>query len=1532
MASVANFVQCPSEELFNSFHKEQLVELAEQYGVDLGEKRLKKEIKGFLKSVLIEKHVLPSTSVSIGESQVSPSVVLTFEQQKELLLLQIDRGKLDMERERLRQSLEKEKLELEQYRLDLIKTGKLGGTAVLDEPAASSTQSSKMFDLVRNLRIVPKFDERDPDTFFCLFERLANGRGWPEADQVVMLQSVFTGKAQEAYSALNAVESKSYTTDKEAVLKAYELVPEAYRQRFRAWQKSDKQSHIEFARDLTKHFNRWYSALEITTFEELCDAMVLEQFKNCIPPEVATHIAERGVKTAPEAATLADEYVLAHAGKLGKNSFQANAKVTNHTAKMSPFEPSKFNRGPRFGGLGLVCNYCHEKGHWKSDCPVLKSKSRTVGKYTKPVALSVPVKHIPVVSEQVIDPVKPENFVSEQVIGTVKPENFAGFEAFVSDGFVALQGSDCKVPVKILRDTGARDSFILASVLPFSPDSDTGECVLVQGMGLVTLCAPLHKATLSCGLVNGDIQIGVRPALPIDGIDVILGNDLAGNRVWADGVPPAEPNIMVDETDDGEKEFPDVFVSCAVTRAMSKANSSSSDEEENNETQLHVPGSLPVSQQELISEQRSDDSLSDMFDQVRPCSEAKSAASGYFLQNKVLVRKWVPQGMDCVGDPVIQIVVPTKYRNDVLKCSHDQSGHLGVGKTYRHILRYFFWPRLKRDVAAYIRTCHTCQLTGKPNQCIKPAPLFPIPAVDKPFEHLIIDCVGPLPRSKSGSEYLLTVMCQVTRYPAAYPLRTITAKSVVKALTQFIAIFGIPKIIQSDQGSNFSSRLFAQVLKQLNVKHYQASAYHAQSQGALERFHQSLKSLLCSYCTEMSRDWEEGLPWLLLAAREVCQESTGFSPNDLVFGHKVRGPLAVLCDEWLAEEPPSNLIDYINGFRHRLYMAGELAKQRLEKAQVKMKHLYDKRSEKRQFSEGDQVLALLPVVGSPFQAKFAGPYTVVSQLSELNYLIATPDRRKRNQLCHINLLKPYYARTPAQVKADTSDVAPLAVGSVLTSCTLGQSSLGGEEDVAAPDDSVLRGRLKNSETLQNLGSLLAHLSADKQSELIELIKSYPSLFHDTPSRTTLIKHDIDVGDAKPIRQRFYRVSEEKRKVLDSEVKYMLENHIAVPSSSSWASPCLLVEKSDKSPRCCTDFRKVNAVTKPDSFPLPRIEDCIDQVGAAKYVSKFDLLKGYWQVPLTPRAQEISAFITPSGLYSYTVMGFGLRNAPATFQRLMNMVVNGLEGCAVYLDDVVVYSDSWEDHLSRIQALFERLADGNLTVNLAKCEFAKATVTYLGKVVGQGHVRPVDAKVSAINEFPAPTTKKELMRFLGLVGYYRCFCRNFSTVVTPLTDLLKAKSKFVWSESCQEAFCNVKALLCSAPVLLAPRCDQPFTLHVDASHVGSGAILLQANRNGVERPVSFFSKKFTCYQRNYSVVEKEALALILALQHFHVYLDSGMPIKVLTDHNPLIFLNSLQNPNQRLMRWALFLQPYNLNIQHIKGKDNIMADALSRAHR
>ncbi len=191
-------------------------------------------------------------------------------------------------------------------------------------------------------------------------------------------------------------------------------------------------------------------------------------------------------------------------------------------------------------------------------------------------------------------------------------------------------------------------------------------------------------------------------------------------------------------------------------------------------------------------------------------------------------------------------------------------------------------------------------------------------------------------------------------------------------------------------------------------------------------------------------------------------------------------------------------------------------------------------------------------------------------------------------------------------------------------------------------------------------------------------------------------------------------------------------------------------KADGSFRFCTDFRKINSVTVSDAFPLPGIDDCIDSLGAAKYITKLDLLKGYWQVPLTEHASEISAFVTPDSFLQYRRMAFGLRNAPATFQCLMFLVLGNVPNCNVYLDDVVIYSFSWAEHLSTLHDVFQCLSAASLTLNLRKCDFAKASVTYLGKQVRNGQVRPLDGKIAVVLEFPVPTTRRELRRFLGIV--------------------------------------------------------------------------------------------------------------------------------------------------------------------------------------
>lgn len=1404
-------------------------------------------------------------------------------------------------------------------------------------------------EISRLVRMVPPFNEAEVDKYFAHFERVALTLKWPVEIWTLLLQTVLSGKAQSVYSALTVQQGANYQIVKNTILTAYELVPEAYRQKFRNLRKNDGKTFVEFARDKENAFDRWCTSEHVMSLAHLRELMLLEEFKNCVSNDVAMYLNDQRVTTLAQAAVCADRYVLTH-----KRTFQPSS--SRHDSSHSSQSKGRNQKSSLSNGA-QGCFYCHQGDHFIAVCPVYKQK---YGKFPQP---SSPKRGSKPSSPK---PGSPKGKVPKSS-GLVQ-RNHGGenvdsiYDPFVLEGKLSFTGCEAdSVPVKMLRDTGSAQSFVLTSVLPFSDDSYCGTDVLVQGIEMGHLKVPLHTVNIQSSLISGNVKVAICSQLPMSGIQFLVGNDLCGNKVFSLPEVCSTPS----ETTEVGPGLSEVFPVSAVTRAQAAQPRSSDlcdsfmslenpvalcpDTTVNSaHRSLSTPGgaepveadsasvenvhslSLPVDRKLLKSEQLKDPSLA----RCRAIADGKGKTASktvtYYWEDGMLMRKWTPLNQELQWKTVYQLVIPARFRPHVLTLAHDHdfAGHLGIKKTYHRVLRYFFWPGLKTDVVRYCRSCHCCQITGKPNQTVPPAPLHPIPVIGEPFERIILDCVGPLPKTKSGHKYLLTIMCSATRYPEAFPLRSLKAKPVIKALLRFFSTFGLPKVVQTDQGSNFLSRLFKQVLKQLSITHITSSAYHPESQGALERFHQTLKSMFRTYCYDSAKEWDDGLPLLLFAVRETTQESLGFSPADLVFGHTVRGPLKLLREQLgcgTTAPKQQNVLEYVSSFRERLHNACACAQKALSSAQDKMKRHFDRKSVSRSFQVGDKVLVLLPVVGSALQAKFSGPYEVLSKLSETDYAIHTPERRRKSRVCHINMLKPYVSRDAEVVESDVPVSAAV--------CAPVLSSYSPEEDgLSFRDVPVSSPRLKNSELLTDLPTFLSGLPDDSVKDVQKVIECYADLFSDAPSQTGILSHDIDVNDHPPIKQHAYRVNPVKRAAMLSEVEYLVDHGLAEPSSSPWSSPCILVPKPDNTFRFCTDFRKVNAITKPDSFPLPRMEDCVDRVGAAKFVTKLDLLKGYWQVPLTSRAAEISAFVTPDNFMQYRVMPFGLRNAPATFQRLMRNVLSGIPNCEAYLDDLVLHSSDWSSHLELLATVFDRLRKASLTLNLAKCEFGKATVTYLGKQVGQGQVRPVEAKIQAIAEFPTPKTKRAVRRFLGMAGYYRNFCRNFSDVVLPLTNLLRDSVDFVWSADCDSAFQNTKALLSSSPVLSAPDFDVPFKLEVDASATGAGAVLLQEKADGIDHPICYFSKKFLKHQVNYSTIEKEALALLLALQHFEVYLGSTVaPVVVYTDHNPLVFFSRMKNANQRIMRWSLYLQGFLLEIKYKRGCENILADTLSRVY-
>jgi hypothetical protein len=562
----------------------------------------------------------------------------------------------------------------------------------------------------------------------------------------------------------------------------------------------------------------------------------------------------------------------------------------------------------------------------------------------------------------------------------------------------------------------------------------------------------------------------------------------------------------------------------------------------------------------------------------------------------------------------------------------------------------------------------------------------------------------------------------------------------------------------------------------------------------------------------------------------------------------------------------------------------------------KSKQWYDLHATSVTFEEGDQVL-LLPLVGKPLQAKYCGPYQVLQRLGEVDYLVGTPDRRKTKRVVHVNLMKKYLTRQSDSVMEDSGM-------------------------------HVLVSDVNNDKSFLDDVDML-HLSQSQIDDLTHVLCQFQSVFSDKPGRTTLVSHDIRlVEGARPMRQSPYPLHPERLELVNREVKELLKLGIIEESDSAWAAPIVLVPKPDGTLRFCTDFRKLNAVTIPDPFPMPRVETLINKVGQAKFLTKLDMTKGFWQIPIAPAAVEVTAFVTPNGHFQWKYMPFGLRNSPGSFSRLVKKVFAGLESfCDAYLDDVIIFSMAWSCHMNHLEQVLTRVKDANLTLNVKKCVFADAEVDFLGHHVGRGVVAPRSQKVEVMLNFPRPTTKKQLQSLQGLASYYRRYLPHFADLAAPWSELLKKGVKFVWNENAERSFIDLKSRLASKPILTPPNYDLPFFVAVDASQVCIGASLFQYY-DGIEHPVCFFSRKLRSHETRYSTVEKEALALVTAVRAFSVYFGSSTVI-VYTDHSPLTFINSMVNSNDKILRWSLELQKYSLDIRHRPGRDNLLPDLLSR---
>ena len=392
-----------------------------------------------------------------------------------------------------------------------------------------------------------------------------------------------------------------------------------------------------------------------------------------------------------------------------------------------------------------------------------------------------------------------------------------------------------------------------------------------------------------------------------------------------------------------------------------------------------------------------------------------------------------------------------------------------------------------------------------------------------------------------------------------------------------------------------------------------------------------------------------------------------------------------------------------------------------------------------------------------------------------------------------------------------------------------------------------------------------------------------------------------------------RIPVHLRDEVDQQIDRMLEENIIQPSSSPWASGIVIVKKKDGTSRFCVDYRRLNDVTIKDAYPLPRIDESLDQLAGSKWFSCLDLSSGFWQVEMHEDDKQKTAFTTRIGLYEFNVMPFGLSRAPAIFERLMGVFLAGLHWkiCLIYLDDIIVIGKTFENMINNLDCVFKRFEDSGLKLKPEKCQLFRRGVEFLGHIVNESGVGTDPKKIECIKKWPTPTSVTEIRSFLGLCSYYRRFIEGYSKIAKPWHCLTEKSKKFEWTLECEKAFTSLKHLLITAPMLSHPDFSLPFILDTDASDFAIGAVLSQ-NINGAERVVAYASRTLSKSERKYCVARKEMLALVYFTKYFKHYLY-GRKFTARTDHGSLKWLSKFKNPEGQVARWLEILSSFDMII-------------------
>ena len=1365
-----------------------------------------------------------------------------------------------------------------------------------------------------------KPDHDDIDAFINRFELMAKQLKWPKDKWGLYLANYLEGEALSLFNYLIVDEYIEYERLKNELLFKFKCDAEGFHERFRNGVPSSDESFHAYYTRLVGLFNRWLSMKNIgKDYDSLFDFMIVEQMLAGCCKELRVHLKERRLVKSKDIIEEANAYREARANrdvaKKGPITLAGNTQQTaaagidsnppvfrggygqnqrgfasrgryfsqNNQGSQAQNQPVQGNQDSKEQNsksgndnrqVKKICNFCKKEGHLQRDCYAFKKQQGQGHSAVTPILGTACAANVPTASGKV-----------------------NGKEAIV------------------MRDTGASVAGVRKTFV--RDDQMLSEKTSVQLFDGTIKEFPTAKVHVESPFYTGEVVCCVIDTPPYD---LVLGN--------------------IDGTKKGDLILASVALGCVTTRAQTKA-------EAKQKTPLKVKEvtDLGVTRDELIQLQLEDKTLEKSRMAARTEQKTDESDHSYIIEDDVLYRLYREKNKE----PVMQIMVPKSLRLPLLQMAHEclLAGHGGRRRTTERLYSNFFWPGIHDDVKQFCRTCDRCQKTA-PN--IPNVPLDFMPIITEPFSKIAVDITGPFsPPSEEGHRWILSIIDIGTRFPEAIPLKKIDSQTVAEEIIKVCARMGFPSVIQSDNGSMFTSEMIKQVYRLMNIKPVFSSPYHAQSNGVVERFHGTIKPMLRKLTEKQPRRWHRLLPALLYACRDVRNVSTGFTPFELLYGRRPRGPLELVAEQWTEKnkETDKTPIQYISELREFFEEAAELVEQNVDKAAQTNKRYKDRGSAVRTFKENDDVLLLLPDDRNKLLMAWKGPFKVL-ECRKNDYII---EIRGKKRLYHANLLKRYHHRHNFEERLEnekqSNSVSEKSNDNTVSQneiCNVQNSELVGDdfdpqESIACIASVFLADEEEDEMTVNTLPSTEETIENAKfDDKLTEKMKHEMKVVLGTSEKLYSLQpgtfkgnlqHKIPLTTQNAIRRKQYPLPFSSQEILRKEVDYMKEIGVVEHSNSPFSSPVVLVGKKDGSTRVCIDYRDINKVTIFDAEPIPDIEELFIKLAGKKFFTKVDLSKGYWQIEVSEEDRPKTAFQAPQGLFQFTRMPFGLITAPATFARMMRMLE--LEKCSSmnFFDDILTASDTWEQHLIDVGRMLECLEKNGLTVRPSKIFAGFQELEFLGHMVGGGRIRPEKSKVEKILSVPRPTSKKQIRSLMGLLGYYRRYIPAYSVITAPITDQLKgAKKSIEWTADCEEALLQVQKLLSDKPILILPELNKAFTVQTDASNIGVAGVILQ-ELGGKLHPVAYVSRKLLERETRYSTIEKECLAIVWTLKKLDRYLW-GQKFTLQTDHKPLTFLKSAMFKNNRILGWSLAMQGYSFEVKEIAGKDNTLADILSRS--